>query len=151
MSIASRYGQSLQESEEIANDGFYKMLTRLDQYQSHIPFELWLRRIIINCGIDHYRKYHKNIDLIDVPEQKINRNSAVEKLESEYLLECIRALSPVYRMVFTLFAIEGFSHEEIAEQLQISVGASKSNLHKARKKLQLMIRDISQENSNYGG
>jgi RNA polymerase sigma-70 factor (ECF subfamily) len=151
MSVAARYGQHLQETEEIANDGFYKMLENIDRYRPEVPFQLWLRRIIINCGIDHYRKQQtRQRAQISQPTKGNIRNAGADELDREYLLQLVRQLSPQYRMVFVLHVIEGFSHEEIAEQLGISRGTSKSNLAKARKKLQEQVVLHNRQVTEYG-
>ncbi len=149
MSVAARYARNMEDNEEIANDGFYKMLTKIHTYADHIPFKLWLRKIIINCGIDHFRKNQKQASYDLYSEINLEQNEGEQNLDSEYLLFMIRQLSPAYRMVFILFVIEGFSHEEIAMQLGISEGTSKSNLSKARKNLQSLIQKHNQH-SNYG-
>ena len=150
MSVAARYGQNEQETEEIANDGFLKMLRNIHQYQDQVPFKLWLRRIIINCGIDHYRKRQAQQKGIYDLRPPITHNQATERLEGEYLLRLVQHLPPQYRIVFVLHVIEGYSHAEIASSLGISRGSSKSNLAKARKKLQQMLQIHQQQISGYG-
>ncbi|MDA9773491.1 RNA polymerase sigma factor [Saprospiraceae bacterium] len=149
MSIATRYGQNREETEEIANNALYKMLAKIDQYKEHTPFTLWVRRIVINCGIDYYRKYHKNQSR-EIDIQAHSRNLGENKLETEYLLQMIRRLSPKYRMVFNLFVMEGYSHEEIAKEMEISIGTSKSNLSKARHKLQGWVLAHQDQMEKYG-
>lgn len=150
MSVAARYGQNLQETEEIANDGFLKMFKKIHLYQEHIPFKLWLRRIIINCGIDYYRKHQAKKSGIFELRSPVTYNKVDDKLEGEFLLELVQYLPPKYRIVFVLHVIEGYSHEEIAIKLGISRGTSKSNLSKARKKLQAMLQIHHQQVSGYG-
>jgi len=137
MTIARRYGASLQESEEIANDGFYKAFKNIDKFHFQGPFRLWLRKIIINCAIDHFRKYSKKET--QGVERQHDFNIGVQQLESDYLVKMIQYLSPQYRMVFVLHVIEGYSHEEIASKLGIKKGTSKSNLSKAKAKLKQMV------------
>lgn len=148
MSVAARYGSSLQETEEIANDAFYKMLKHIKQYQSHIPFKLWLRRIVINTGIDHFRKQRVRVRKIDLPNLQRTYNAGSEKLDKDDLLELLNSLSPQYKLVFILHVIEGYSHEEIADKLQISIGTSKSNLSKARANLKKQLAK-QEMNENY--
>lgn len=151
MSIASRYGDNLSDSEDIANEAFYKMFKSIHSYQDKIPFKLWLRKIIINCGIDHYRKSKGKKSQAYRPRTfSSNFNQGALDMESEYLLAMIRKLTPQYRIVFVMHVIEGFSHEEVSEKLNISKGTSKSNLSKARKKLQEMILIHNQQKANYG-
>ncbi|MEL6971256.1 MAG: RNA polymerase sigma factor [Bacteroidota bacterium] len=150
MSVAARYGRNLQETEEIANDGFLKMLRNIDRYRPEVPFKLWLRRIIINCGIDHYRKRQAEQRGIYDLRPPITHNQVSENLEGEYLLRLVQHLPAQYRIVFVLHVIEGYSHNEIANSLGISRGTSKSNLAKARKKLQQMLQIHHQQISGYG-
>ncbi len=149
LNIARRYSSSLEEAEEIANDALYKMLVHIENYNEESPFLLWLRRIIINTGIDHYRKSKNKSNQIELlPSNKI-RNLGSDKLDSEYLLEFLDRLSPQYKMVFVLHVLEGFSHKEIATRLNISNGTSKSNLSKARTNLKRMIIEFEQK-ENHG-
>ncbi len=150
MSVAARYGQNRQETEEIANDGFLKMFRNIHQYRDQVPFKLWLRRIIINCGIDHYRKRQAHKEGIYELRPPITYNKANDKLEGEYLLQLVQHLPAQYRIVFVLHVIEGYSHEEISLELGIARGTSKSNLAKARKKLQDMLRIHQQQVQGYG-
>lgn len=150
MSVAARYGRNRQETEEIANDGFLKMLRNIHQYQDQVPFKLWLRRIIINCGIDHYRKRQAQKEGIYELRPPVTYNKASEQLEGEYLLQLVQHLPAQYRIVFVLHVIEGYSHEEISLELGIARGTSKSNLAKARKKLQDMLRIHQQQVQGYG-
>jgi RNA polymerase sigma-70 factor (ECF subfamily) len=141
MGICLRYARNRDEAVEILNDGFYKVLTRLDKYDPSKPFLPWLSRIMTNTAIDHYRaelKHPITSDLAEL-EIKVEENDIQSKLNYEDLLKLVQALPPGYRTVFNLFAIDGFTHEEIAKQLGISVGTSKSNLFKARQKLMSML------------
>lgn len=145
MNICLRYAGNKFEAADILNDGFMKAFTNLAKYDECKPFHLWLRRIMMNTAIDYYRsnlKYKNTYDL-DAAEC-VGENSYVEhKLEYEDLLKIVQQLPPSYRTVFNLFAIDGYSHEEIALQLGITVGASKSNLFKARQKLQHALKQQS--------
>lgn len=138
MSIAARFGSTQAESEDIANEGFYKVIAHISRFDPKVPFLLWVRRIIINCGIDQYRK-GKSQYVENQTDNIAIANKGGESLDSEYLLDMVRSLPPQYRMVFVLHAVEGFSHEEIAQKLNIKKGTSKSNLSKARTKLQAMV------------
>jgi RNA polymerase sigma factor (sigma-70 family) len=145
MSICLRYAGNKYDAADILNDGFMKAFTHLNQYNDDKPFHLWLRRIMMNTSIDHYRanlKYRNTIDL-DEALSVGAKEDVHQKLNYEDLLKIIQGLPPSYRTVFNLFAIDGYSHEEIASKLGISVGASKSNLFKARKKLQESIKGAS--------
>lgn len=147
-SIARRYANSKEEAEEIANDGFYKMLDKIDSYNEEIPFMMWLRKIMINTGIDHYRKTQKKSNKIKIEDRGEVKNLGAVKLDKEYLLSFLNRLSPKYKMVFVLHVMEGYSHLEIAKKLNISRGTSKSNLSKARMQLKKMISEFEQKESH---
>lgn len=144
MSVCLRYAPSRELALEVLNDGFLKVFTRLDQYDPAQPFKGWLRRILINAAIDHYRQevrhQHEDVEQLNTPSVAAD---AYTQLAYEDLLALVKQLSPVYRLVFNLYVMDGFTHEEIAEQLGISVGASKSNLARAREKLRLLLKHIN--------
>jgi len=141
MGICLRYARDRDEAVEILNDGFYKVLTRLDRYDPAKPFLPWLSRIMTNTAIDHYRSELKHPITSDLTELEVQgkEDDIQSKLNYDDLIKLIQTLPPGYRAVFNLFAVDGYTHEEIAEQLGISVGTSKSNLFKARQKLKSML------------
>ena len=143
MSICLRYTSNKAEAQEILNDGFYKVFTRINQFDTAKPFRKWLRAILINSAIDYHRKFHKphSPAQLSNPEQPIGTtfNKGPDQLQYEDVLKCVNLLPPMYRLVFNLFAIDDMNHAEIAEKLDISVGTSKSNFSKARKKLQEIL------------
>lgn len=142
MSVCVRYTQSRDEALEIVNDSFLKVFTKGDQYDSKYPFKAWFRRIIVNTALDFYRSqqkhyFHENIE--EAYEVSSNDSSPLSQLNHEEIIMLIQRLPSGYKMVFNLFVIDGFSHEEIGNQLGISVGTSKSNLSRAREALRKMI------------
>ena len=144
MSICLRYSNNRYDASDIMNDGFYKVFNNITNYDHAKPFKAWLGRIMQNTAIDHYRANLKVAYLLDIEKaDHVSVNSVVEQnLAYEDLLALVQKLSPAYRTVFNLFAIDGYSHEEIADMLHINQGTSKSNLFKARKKLQEMLHDL---------
>lgn len=110
----------------------------------------WIKKIMMCTAIDHCRKNKKNYffkDLNeDVLESSATESSAINKLSYDEIIMLVQCLSPAYRIVFSLYAIHGFKHEEIARELKISIGTSKSNLVKARTNIQKMIRSGSLQN-----
>ncbi|MDW3192912.1 MAG: RNA polymerase sigma factor [Cytophagales bacterium] len=144
MSVALRFCDSREVAKEVVHDGFIKAFAKLASVTGEDSFKPWLRRIIVNTAIDYHRKemsrgVHMDIvehDVVDVSEDSLS------KLSAEDIFEAIKLLPPAYRMVFTLYAVEGFKHEEIAQKLNISVGTSKSNLSKARVKLQGILSQM---------
>jgi RNA polymerase sigma factor (sigma-70 family) len=135
MSICLRYCRSLEESKEVVNDGFMKVFQRIEQHKPESSFKGWIRKIMINVAIDHYRKELKHSFHADVQQAALieeNTTGVLEDMSYNELLGLIQNLSPGYRAVFNLYVIDGFKHEEIAQILNISSGTSKSNLMKAR-------------------
>ena len=141
--ISVRYGANKQESEEIMNDGFLKMFDNLAKYDHTKPFITWLRAIMVNTAIDHYRKNQKYTHQVDIDDMEIMDmgEDVISKISSEEILSFVQQLPPSYRMVFTLYVIDGYNHREIADMLGIKEGTSKSNLQDARRKLQVMIKN----------
>ena len=142
MGVCMRYTQSRDEALEIVNDGFLKIFTKGDQYDSKFPFKAWFRRIIVNTALDFYRSqqkhyFHENIE--EAYDVSSNDSSPLSQLNHEEIIGLVQRLPSGYKMVFNLFVIDGFSHEEISNQLGISVGTSKSNLSRAREALRKMI------------
>ena len=141
MAICDRYTSNQDDSVEILNDGFLKIFKEIHHYSPAYAdvvssFKGWLRKIMIYTAIDHFRKNQKHrivteLDNVVYQVPAVNED-ALDKLSHEEIIRAIQELSPGYRTVLNLFIIEGMSHEEIAQQLGISVGTSKSNLSKAR-------------------
>jgi len=147
MGICLRYANNRLDAAGILNDSFFKAFKNISKYESSKAFLPWLGRIVTNTAIDFYRSNlkfagHMDIDDIEGPAQV---TMVYEKLAYEDLINLVQNLSPAYRTVFNLFAIDGNSHEEISELLNISIGTSKSNLFKARLKLQEMIKALEEK------
>ncbi|POY36932.1 sigma-70 family RNA polymerase sigma factor [Solitalea longa] len=143
MGICLRYATNRYEAAEVVNEGFFKLFTNIGRYDSSRSFKSWLSSIMHNASIDFYRaniKRNLTDDLESAPEIEVNA-TIEQKLAYDDLLAIVQKLPPAYRAVFNLYAIDGYSHEEIAQMLHISSGTSKSNLFKARAKLQKMIID----------
>lgn len=145
MGVCYRYSNNSEDAKDILQDGFVKVYSNLKKYNFTGSLEGWIRRIIVNTAIDHYRK-HKNVHFVDDDEGFILENSKTESADSIYsqfgesvIMEAVQALSPAYQAVFNLNVIEGFQHKEIAEKLGISEGTSKSNLAKAKRNLRLYL------------
>lgn len=144
MSICLRFSPNRESALEILNDGFLKVFTKIDQYQPISPFKTWLRKILVNASIDHYRRYQQKIERLEVPTRAISPsiyNTALDTLGFEDLVKVIQRLPHSYRLVFNLYVIEGMTHKEIAMALKINIGTSKSNLAKARRKLQELLKN----------
>ncbi|TWR28283.1 sigma-70 family RNA polymerase sigma factor [Mucilaginibacter achroorhodeus] len=143
MGICLRYANNRYEASEVMNQGFFKVFKNLEKYDRAKPFKAWLGRIMVNTSIDYYRANLKvaYTEELDKAEHVNDNDYADKNLSYNELLEMVTRLPRAYRTIFNLFAIEGYTHEEIGEMLNISVGTSKSNLHKAREKLKVMIAE----------
>jgi RNA polymerase sigma factor (sigma-70 family) len=142
MAICLRYTKSKDEAMEICNDGFLKVFLKGDQFDTKYPFKAWLKRIMVNTAIDFSRKNSKHSNHEDIENAynvSSNYESATDKIAYEQLIELVQRLNPAYRDVFNLFAIDGYSHDEISEMLNIPVGTSKSKLSRARESLRQML------------
>ncbi len=142
-----------EESEEIVNEGFLKLFKSIHQFDETrqadalLALKGWFKRILINTCIDHYRKHSSTVNghMLTHESERIEDHSetGIDVLSYKEIIEAIKVLSPAYRTVFNLFVIEGLSHEEISKKLGISVGASKSNLSKARDNLRKLLLNKS--------
>lgn len=148
MAICDRYASNQEDALEILNDGFLKIFREIHHYQPAYAdvvssFKGWLRKIMVYTAIDHFRKHHKHrmVTQLDNVVYQVPSESedAIEKLTYEEIIRAVQQLSPGYRTVFNLFVIDGLSHDEIATELGISTGTSKSNLSKARRQLQKIL------------
>lgn len=130
--VCLKYSNSYQQAEDNLQDGFIIIFNKIKQYQDKGSFEGWMKRIMINNTLQKYRKQTVfeivNDELLKEPEVEIDD----ETVSVDYLLKIIQELPERYRQVFNLYALDGYSHKEIAETMQITVGTSKSNLARAR-------------------
>jgi RNA polymerase sigma factor (sigma-70 family) len=143
--VCLRYAPNAVEAEDVLQEGFMKMFLHLESYRGQGPLEAWVRRIMVHTALERYRK--KALLTVDAPEEdgeelQVPAPAFDDNLSAEMLLELIQALPPGYRLVFNLFAIEGYSHKEIAERLHISEGTSKSQLARARRILQEQVNRL---------
>lgn len=142
MSICLRYSKNREEAVEILNDGFLKVFTHLDRFDSSYPFKSWLRRILINSAIDYHRR-NNNLPVfleLKMASEVMDDEMPLPQISpDEDVLPVLQKLSPAYRIVFNLHILEGFKHEEIAEMLGISAGASRSNLVRAKETLRALM------------
>lgn len=143
MRICLRYAKNRDEAVEMVNDGFMKVFTNLHRYDKDKSFNAWVSTIMINTSIDYYRKRIKQIQMeeLNAKHELEDSGNILSHLNYDDLINLVQKLSYAYRTVFNLFAIDGYSHEEIAEMLSISVGTSKSNLFKARENLKQMLTE----------
>jgi len=150
MSICSIYISNYEDSVEILNDGFLKVFKEIYRYQpayaDHVlSFKGWLRKIMLYTSIDHFRKNKKHRFIKELDSEVIQFSAAdedaLDRISHNEIVKSIQKLTPGYRIIFNLFIIENFSHEEISKRLGISIGTSKSNLARGRKQLQKILLD----------
>ena len=144
-----RYLQQESEIEEILADAFYTILTKLGQLKETAAFEAWARRITINCCLAVLRKKGEfKVYLEDLKQEPQHYNSWPAPMEEDDLLQLLQHLPPGCRTIFNLFAIEGYSHKEIAAMLQISEGTSKSQLNFSKTKLKELVHQFYYQKEN---
>ncbi|MEO0474087.1 MAG: RNA polymerase sigma factor [Bacteroidota bacterium] len=141
MVVCMRYTNDREEARDVLHEGFMKVFRNLHKFSRGTNLGAWIRRIMINTSIDHYRKSSKRPNLVEINHavHETDVQDIVAELEAKEILKMVQKLSPAYRTVFNLYVIEGYSHKEVGEALGISEGTSKSNLAKARAKLQQMV------------
>lgn len=155
LKIVFRYIYRYDKAVDVANDGFVKIFNSFDRFNCQEPEHLekilmgWIRKIMVNTAIDALRKQNMMPEIGGIPEhiweEADREQSAEQRMYYKELIIQIKELPPSYRVVFNMYAIDGFSHQEIAGQLGITVGTSKSNLAKARAHLQKKLNKDLQE------
>ena len=136
--LCLKYSSDRQQAQDTLQDGFLKIFENLDQFSGKGSFEGWMTRIMINTAMKKYRSrtVYLSVDEDLIEDTEDNFDVDEEQVELSELIRFIQELPERYRHVFNLYVMEGFSHQEISEMLKISTGTSKSNLARARLKLQ---------------
>lgn len=137
MGICMRYANHEEDALDILHEGFIKVFNNIGKYQPGTSLTSWIRRIMVNTAIDYYRKSirRRTEDIEQAFDLSTQDADAVSQCSEQEILDAIQQLSPAYRTVFNLYVIEGYSHKEIADLLEITESTSRSNLVKARMKL----------------
>ena len=158
LKIVFRYIYRYDKAVDVVNDGFVKIFRNLDRFNSNpdespeVMLMGWMRTVMIHTAIDHLRKNNFLSEIGGLPdsvwEQEDRASGSDQGVLYKELIKEVRRLPTSYRLVFNMFVIDGFSHQEIAEKLGISVGTSKSNLSKARALLQKIIKNNEQQACN---
>jgi RNA polymerase sigma-70 factor (ECF subfamily) len=136
--ICLRYAGNYDDAQDILQEGFIKVFEKIHQFGFKGAFEGWIRKVMVNTALEKYRLHYRLVTIdenITEIEYEIEKDIASD-IDVNGLIKIIQDLSPRYRVVFNLYALEGFSHKEISEMLQITEGTSKSNLSRARAILQ---------------
>lgn len=146
LGVCNRYARTAADAEDILQDAFIKVFDKIHQFKFEGSFEGWIRRIIVNTALKKYtlRRYEKEVVGYEVKDKDESgmEPSAYSHLTQKEILELINNLPEGYRLIFNLYVIEGFQHEEIAEMLGIQPGTSRSQLVKARTMLQKQITEL---------
>jgi len=146
--VCMRYSRNREEAQDVLHDGLIKVFSKLKSFENKGSFEGWVRRIIVNVAIDRVRSrkdFYINeeqeflLDNIVDESDDVAELEKIKKMKAETIIELMQKLSPSYRAVLNLFAVENMQHKEIAETLNISIGTSKSNLAKAKVKLKELL------------
>jgi len=140
--ICLRYTTTMFEAEDIFQEAFVKIFRQLGNYKWEGSFDGWVRRIVVNTAIDHYKanmKKNNHVHLELLEESNLDYLALPHDMNDDDLVLILTKLPEGYRLVFNLYAIEGYSHKEIATMLNITEGTSKSQLSKARKYIQSLL------------
>lgn len=154
LAVCMRYAADRMEAEDMLQNGFIKVFQKAVDFRGEGSFEGWVRRIMMHSSIEYYRKHHKMLQVVntgEVTNEPTVDPLAVSNLDARVLLGLIQQLAPGYRMVFNLYALEGYSHKEIGEMMGISEGASKSQLSRARTILKEQIAKMEGKSYGYAG
>jgi RNA polymerase sigma factor (sigma-70 family) len=156
LKVCARYAKSMQDAEQLINDGFLKIFTQIDHFKNAGSFAGWMQRIMVNTCLDYLRgsalKDELTIHVNAIPLEESNLsidNDAMDHIEFKDMLKMIQTLPAMTRTVFNLFVFDGYNHKEIAEQLAISEGTSHWHVHQARMLLQKKIKKSEQQKVTY--
>lgn len=155
LGVCFRYTKSITDAEDVLQDGFVKVFRHLNQYRSQGELGAWIRRIMVHTALNYLktnRKYQNDLMFDDMPLHPVSTDDPLVQLQAKELSELIRQLPTGYQTIFNLYAVEGYSHIEIAAMLGISDGTSRSQYARARALLIEWIRKLSSQahHDHYG-
>jgi len=141
--VCLRYTDNRDDAQDILQEGFIRVFKNIQKFRSEGSFEGWIRRIMVHTSIEHYRRNSRYfmVDVKEAGDMRIDEE-ALSSMSRDEILALIQELPSGYRTVFNLYAIEGYSHQEVADMLSISVGTSKSQLSRAKRLLQEKLSRI---------
>ena len=146
-SVCLKYSRNYHEAEDNLQDAFITILKSIEQFKGKGSFEGWMKRIAVNTVLQKYRKQRVyNLSNEEQIEEEVEIEVEDTNVPLDYLLKIVQELPDRYRLVFTMYVLDGCPHKEISEEMEISVGTSKSNLARARKILQTKIENYNREN-----
>ncbi len=141
LSVCYRFAHNREDAEDMLQEGFIKVFSQIHTFQNKGAFEGWVRRIIVHTCINHLKKnkkFNESVDIIHATGIQIREDSVPSIVQAKQIVECIRILPLGYRTVLNLYAIEGYSHKEIAEMLDVEESTSRSQYTRAKQ----MLEDI---------
>ena len=139
--VALRIVGNTQEAEDVVQEAFISAFGSINSYQGKSTFGAWLKRIVVNKAINHLRKKHlKIVSMEELPPDIADTGEEVQHYEIESVKKAIAALPEGYRLVLTLYLLEGYDHKEISEILKITVSTSKSQYNRAKSKLRSLLK-----------
>ncbi|MBN2172575.1 MAG: sigma-70 family RNA polymerase sigma factor [Bacteroidales bacterium] len=141
MGISLRYAYTRTDASEIVNDSFLKVFRNIKKYDEELSIKPWLRKITVNTAIDYYRKNARFEPVLEI-EQAVNESfdeNQVDQLIYEDLKKLLDDLPEIYRLIFNLYEIDGYTHQEIAKKLDINESTSRSYLTRAKKKMRVLV------------
>jgi len=146
MGLCLRYAGSREEAQDYLQEGFIKVFDKLSQYNGSGSLGGWISTVMVNTALIQLRKkkregYSEDID--EMYDLSTNDHDVLDKMSADELMQIVTAMPTGYRTVFNLFAIEGFSHKEIAASLEISVSTSKTQFHKAKAFLKKQLEKLN--------
>ena len=142
LSVCYRFAQSREDAEDMLQEGFIKVFTQIHTFQNKGAFEGWIRRIVVHTCINllkKHKKFNENVDLAYADSVYVREDSMPSILQAKQVIECIRLLPVGYRTVLNLYAIEGYSHREIGEMLEIEESTSRSQYTRAKAMLENIL------------
>jgi RNA polymerase sigma factor (sigma-70 family) len=155
LGVCYRYTKSIQDAEDVLQEGFIKVFMHLESYKQTGELGAWIRRIMVTTALNYlkkHKKYRQDMAYSEMPLHPISDDNPIMNLQSKEIADLIRQLPTGYQTIFNLYAIEGFNHVEIGQLLGISEGTSKSQYARARYLLIEWINkmSITQPQQQYG-
>lgn len=141
--VCLRYSNNSDDAQDLLQEGFIKVFRNLEKFRKEGSFEGWIRRVFVNTAIEHYRR-KVNLNTISEKEERTIEDGSwnvLDQMAAKDIIELVQELSPGYRSVFNMYVIEGYSHKEIGDMLEISEGTSKSQLARAKAILQKKVQE----------
>ena len=144
--VCLKYSRNYHEAEDNLQDAFITILSRIEQFEGKGSFEGWMKRITVNTVLQKYRKQRVyNLSNEEQIEEEGEIEIEVSVIPLDFLLKIVQELPDRYRLVFTMYVLDGYRHKEVSEELGITIGTSKSNLARARKILKVKVENFSKQ------